>query len=530
MYKITDIFWERANLNFVFDKNITNDIFLVKDNTSVKLQAKNNVAVINITNASNGAMLESNVWKLTADSDSIVIDTPLIERLADKSRNFFYNSNKYAYIVNFSIDDEFGLNIMTSYMIVNLKPQKPYRLAETKSFKSRLVILAKRLIYIVFNLIYRFARVFHKKGKNILFLTENGNKPSGNLKALYEYVKQYDYNTNLFAINRFVGSVGLLTQIKEIFIIAKSDIIFVDNYTPILAYVKLSKEVRLIQLWHAGVGFKAVGYARFGAKGSPHPFYICHRHYTDVIVDNERLADIYKEVFGVSRDIIKSYGMPKLDGYLTKEKIEKDTADLYKLNPMLKDCKVILFSPTFRGVGFHDAYYDYSQLNLKAIYDFCEHNNFIFVVKMHPFVKEPIKIPEEYQNRIFDYSDIDINSLIYVSDVMITDYSSCAYEFSLFNRPLIFFRYDKENYEYDRPMHTLDVFSDRQYEVRKFSEVIDVLEEIKDIIPTDRFDGFEFSTDLGACKKIKEEIIDKYNWLTFSSLGTIVRAFVLQNM
>ena len=90
---------------------------------------------------------------------------------------------------------------------------------------------------------------------------------------------------------------------------------------------------------------------------------------------------------------------------------------------------------------------------------------------------------------------------------MITDYSSCAYEFSLFNRPLIFFRYDKDLYEYERPVHTLDVFTQKQYEAKTFDELLDILESLK--VETDislRFSNMrELKTD--CCKKIAEEIL-----------------------
>lgn len=90
---------------------------------------------------------------------------------------------------------------------------------------------------------------------------------------------------------------------------------------------------------------------------------------------------------------------------------------------------------------------------------------------------------------------------------MITDYSSCAYEFSLFNRPLIFFRYDKELYEYERPVHTLDAFTEKQYEAKTCDELLIILESLK--TETDislRFSNMrEAKTD--CCKKIAEEIL-----------------------
>ena len=50
---------------------------------------------------------------------------------------------------------------------------------------------------------------------------------------------------------------------------------------------------------------------------------------------------------------------------------------------------------------------------------------------MHPFVRKQIIIPEEFQDRIIDFSGYsDINDLLYVADILITDYSSNIYDFS----------------------------------------------------------------------------------------------------
>ena len=91
---------------------------------------------------------------------------------------------------------------------------------------------------------------------------------------------------------------------------------------------------------------------------------------------------------------------------------------------------------------------------------------------------------------------------------MITDYSSCAYEFSMFNRPLIFYRYDKELYEYDRPVHTIDAFTKEQYEVKTFDDLMGTLDNIKNKIPKDRFTKVEWNIK-NSCERIKNEIIDR---------------------
>ena len=57
-----------------------------------------------------------------------------------------------------------------------------------------------------------------------------------------------------------------------------------DDYAPLFNWLKLKSGTELIQLWHAGVGFKAVGYARFGKKGTPNPWRCCYRQLDYAIV------------------------------------------------------------------------------------------------------------------------------------------------------------------------------------------------------------------------------------------------------
>ena len=89
---------------------------------------------------------------------------------------------------------------------------------------------------------------------------------------------------------------------------------------------------------------------------------------------------------------------------------------------------------------------------------------------------------------------------------MVTDYSSCAYEFSFFNRPLVFYRFDKLFYEYERPVHTLDAFSSQQYETTSFKDLMTVLECLKNISVNDRFKAFTQRQN-DSCQLIADEIL-----------------------
>ena len=82
-------------------------------------------------------------------------------------------------------------------------------------------------------------------------------------------------------------------------------------------------------------------------------------------------------------------------------------------------------------------------------------DEYVFLIKMHPYIKEFIQIDSIYQDRIFEFSNYkNLEDLFYVTDLLITDFSSNIYEFALLKRPIIFYAFDCEEYEFTRTVHS----------------------------------------------------------------------------
>lgn len=504
---IKDIYWERVNLHIILSDCLKNVPYLVNDFKKIKLSYKENEIILNIMNVENGKCLDSGIWQIIVDDENIELSSTLIKKLNDYSRNFKYRNGVYACVINVEADKNKKMLIDIDYFIKNRKYKKYLRVIEGKNIFDKGIILMKILVIFFMDVLYKLLRLFSSK-KRVLFLSETDDCLKENMQEVKKCIeKKYKKNVEIkvLTFNKY-NSANYMNYINEIFSVAICKYIFIDNYVSMLNILPISNNQRVIQLWHAGVGFKAVGYARFGCSGGPHPVCSSHRKYSNVIVDDENLIDIYSEVFGVNKNKILPLGLPRLSSYFKKNVIEQNTKEIYKRNKILKNKKVILYSPTYRGDGQEDAYFPYECLELNEIFDFCKKNNFIFIIKMHPFVKERIDIPLEYCNVIYDYSDCNINDLIYISDIMITDYSSCAYEFSYFDRPLIFYRFDKYLYEYQRPLHTLDVFTKKQYEVDSFEDLILTLDKLKDIRIEDRFKCIKYR-EKGNCEKIIDAVM-----------------------
>jgi teichoic acid glycerol-phosphate primase len=108
---------------------------------------------------------------------------------------------------------------------------------------------------------------------------------------------------------------------------------------------------------------------------------------------------------------------------------------------------VLLYAPTYRENQLLDAEL---KIDLKSMAEqFGE--DYVLILKIHPAVKNKISIPAEVSHFAHDFSSYHhLNELLFVTDILITDYSSIPFEYCLLNRPIIFFLYDLEEYEQER--------------------------------------------------------------------------------
>ena len=155
-------------------------------------------------------------------------------------------------------------------------------------------------------------------------------------------------------------------------------------------------------------------------------------------------------------------------------------------------------------------------INQKQLYEVLG-DTYVFAYKMHPFITEKVDIISEYKDKIYDFSNEgDINSLFYVTDVLITDFSSNIYEFALQRKPIIFYAYDKDFYQLTRGVHrTLEEAPGIVCET--FEEVIHTLKEHRfQIDKLEKFiqESFVSDTDQLASDRIIDKILlgkDKVN-------------------
>ena len=320
--------------------------------------------------------------------------------------------------------------------------------------RSTYTITAKRPFVALLNIYYKKYWKMPVKMNRVTFISGRRNELGGNEKFVYDRLKD---NPNIdFQFLMFSSAKGHYNfeNIKRFFeLYATSRVVIVDDYFRMLNIVPKKKEVKLFQLWHACGAFKTFGFTRLGKDGGPRQWAKNHRMYDYAVVSSKNIAKHYAEGFGLPDSCILPSGVPRTDIFCNSEYKANAKADFYSRYPRLKDKKILLFAPTFRGMGQMSAFYPTKMFNPKQIYDKLG-GEYAIIIKLHPFCREKIEIDDDCKDFIIDLSNADeLNDLLFVTDLLVTDYSSVIFEASLLDIPMLFYAYDLDEYIADRDFY-----------------------------------------------------------------------------
>ncbi len=278
--------------------------------------------------------------------------------------------------------------------------------------------------------------------KNILFIVVRGDKLTSDFIAvkkqlkrdeeLKDYKRVYHYltlgrGTKLKYVNRCFSLMPKL---------AKAKYVFISDGSNIVAALKLRRGTTLVQTWHGCGALKKFGNDVAGSK-------VCFANEDIVTVSSEAAVPAFAGAMGLREDVICPIGVPHTDLYFSKS-FRKHCKELKEEFLAGRNKKLVLYAPTFRGDV--NAPKDASGLNLDIMY---KHLNqeYIVISKLHPLLR-PVKRSYRHRDFYYDVGSVwSIEEALMVCDILVTDYSSIIFDYSLLNKPAIFYAYDREEYE-----------------------------------------------------------------------------------
>ena len=297
----------------------------------------------------------------------------------------------------------------------------------------------------ILNREYKFFRYLPIKQNRIFFESMWGKNYSCNPRYFYEYIDknhpEYECIWSLNDEHTPINGKGIRVRrssLKYFYYMATSKY-FVSNVDLDNDLIKRDNQVH-IQTMH-GTPLKTIGLdveREFKSQYDKDKFTERTARYDFVPVQSDFVSNIIKKSFLYEKTVLK-LGYPRTDILFTNNN-ENDILKLKNKMGLPLDKKVILYAPTWRYKNKFELMLDLQSLkeNLSEEY--------ILIFRLHHY-SASVWTPPIDNEFIYNFSDYDsVEELYLISDLLITDYSSVMFDYSILDRPIILFTYDLEEY------------------------------------------------------------------------------------
>ena len=305
-------------------------------------------------------------------------------------------------------------------------------------------------------LFYAF-RIFPIKKRKIVFCNFSGKRCGDSPRVISDHLQKkhpdWDivwlvhpkYNPEPPAGTR--AATFRMHSIKMIYELATAKV-WVDSHTK-FAFTRKRPHQFYMETWHGGIGLKKVEGDAAEVLDEP---------YLDRVRNNSRIADIflsnsewcsklYRRAFWFNGEFLE-FGLPRNDMLVKGEHSEKVRSAF----GIPASTKILLYAPTFRADEKTDCYSLDTRLILDALRK--KYNcDWKILIRLHPVVMQKAP-PIDFGDDVLDATQYpDMQELLAESDALVSDYSSCIFDYALLKRPVFLFATDIEEYKKDRSFY-----------------------------------------------------------------------------
>ena len=303
------------------------------------------------------------------------------------------------------------------------------------------------------SLIHVISRKLPIKKNKLVFVSHLGKNYSCNPKCLCEYILRnagdkfelvFLYDPTICAIDDFPKGVRTLSIYSKRFIYDMATCGFLISNTRIPEWFGFNprKNQYYIQTWHSSLRLKKIekdanlgfDYEEWAMKDS--------KKISAIVSGCDFSSNIFKKSFWYDGPLLK-VGTPRIDYLLNIN--ENEVLKIKKKASLNRNAHYVLYAPTFRSSGNIDVYnIDYEKVIGALSVRFGGEWNVLF--RIHPNLRGIVNV-KKMPSYVVDVSGYrDIQELIAISDVMITDYSSCMFDMAFAKKPCFLYVSDLEQY------------------------------------------------------------------------------------
>lgn len=241
---------------------------------------------------------------------------------------------------------------------------------------------------------------------------------------------------------------------------ARAKWIFLNNNFFPFGFAHFNKDTKVVQVWHGQGGFKKFGLDMPQPKRERKLEKQAYAHTDYVVCSGPSCKPIYMSAFGMEAQQVIDCGNPVQDQYFG-ERVSPAAlaAKRAAFDAQYSQCAgkyLVLYSPTFRDDGSSVVeHIDFARLReacnaglrAKGSDQECA-----ILVRLHPHdacSRSDFSLPGIVN--VCDYPNS--NELCFLSDIMITDYSSICMNMALLDKPMVFYAYDLSEFSLDRDFY-----------------------------------------------------------------------------
>ena len=310
---------------------------------------------------------------------------------------------------------------------------------------------------LMFRIVFPLGYKHYIKGKKIkrkkaVFVEVRFDEITDSFRLVYDRMKADGFDVHeQFIENIKPGKWGYIKRcLRMLEDISDAHYVFLNDACNVTSCIPLRKGTKIYQLWHACGAFKKFGMSTaeliFGDNRKSLEKYPNYGNLSYVTVSSPEVIWAYEEAMNLkdTKTQVVATGVSRTDVFYDQHFIEQSKAAVYSVCPAAENKKIILYAPTFRGRVAKAESPDCLDIPAmkRALGD-----EYVLLIKHHPFVKQPPVVPEDCADFAMDVTkSLEIDQLLCASDVCVSDYSSLIFEYSLFERPMIFFAYDLDDY------------------------------------------------------------------------------------
>lgn len=154
----------------------------------------------------------------------------------------------------------------------------------------------------------------------------------------------------------------------------------------------------------------------------------------------------FRSAFRFQGPVIET-GYPRNDPFSWPDRDHRTDRARARVGLQNDERKVILYAPTFRDDNRAGRYWRHElELDLDRMQERLG-EDYVLLVRFHQLVRNPLPARHRSSGFVRDVSRYpDVQELLLLADVLVTDYSSVFFDYAVLGRPMIFFAYDLETY------------------------------------------------------------------------------------